>query len=367
MLELGIIGFERSGKTSLFNAVTGAEHAVGFSTHQDAHLGVVKVPDERLDQLSALYRPKKHTPADLQYVDFPGAGFSSGEGASAGPETRYLDQLSQMDALIHVVRAFQNDAVPHPQETIDPARDIEAMVLELVFADLALVEKRLQRIAAESKALKASERDAVERDAALLRRIQDGLTDGSPVRAMTLREEERKALRHYRFLTDRPLLTLLNINEADAGRAGEIADRSRPDQELAGTATTAVCAALEMELGALTPVEADEYRRQVGATEGALATALRLSYAILGLRSFFTVGEDECRAWTVRGGENAQEAAGKIHTDLAHGFIRAEVVAWDDLIEAGSEAEAKKRALQHTEGKLYEVQDGDVLHILFNL
>ena len=368
MPDLGIIGFERSGKTSLFNAVTGADHAVGFASHQDPHLGVAKVPDERLDRLTVLFKPKKFTPADLRYVDFPGAGFGGGaEGASSGPQSRFLDELSQQDALIHVVRAFANDAVPHPQETVDPARDIEQMTLELVFADMGLIEKRLDRIAGETKSMKAAEREVAERDAQILRRLNEQLSEGVPVRAMPLADEERKSLRHYRFLTDRPLLTILNIDEGDAGRAGAIAAQYRPADEPAGTATAAVCAALEMELGGLTPDEADEYRQEIGAAEGALATAVRLSYQILGLGSFFTVGEDECRAWTVRLGENAQTAAGHIHTDLSRGFIRAEVVAWDDLLEAGSEAEAKKRALQHTEGKDYIVQDGDVLHVLFNL
>ena len=345
MPDLGIIGFERSGKTSLFNAVTGGDHAVGFAAHQDPHIGVAKVPDERLDRLAVMFQPKKFTPADLRYVDFPGAGFDGGaDGESSGPQARFLDTLSQQDALIHVVRAFANDTVPHPQETIDPARDIEQMMLELVFADMGLIEKRLDRIASETKSMKASEREVAERDAQLLRRLNDHLSDGAPVRAMFLSDDERKSLRHYRFLTDRPLLTVLNIDERDAGRSEEIAAGFRPADEPTGTATAAVCAALEMELGGLTPEEADEYRQEVGAAEGALATAVRLSYAILGLGAFFTVGPDECRAWTVRLGENAQTAAGHIHTDLARGFIRAEVVAWDDLLEAGSEAEAKKRA-----------------------
>ena len=363
MPDIGIIGFERSGKTSLFNAVTGAEHPVGFATHQDPHVGVVKVPDVRLDQLSAMYSPKKTTPADVQYVDFPGAGF----GGGGGPETRFLDQLSKMDALIHVVRAFDNDAVPHPSETVDPARDIEAMTMELIFADLALVEKRLDRIATETKAMKAPEREVAEREANLLRAIQTQLGDSVPLRAMSLADEERKQLRQYRFLTDRPLLTLINVNEADAGDAESIAAQHRPAQEFAGTATAAASASLEMELVALTPEEADEYRREVGASEGALTTAIRLSYQILGLISFFTVGEDECRAWTVRQGDNAQQAAGRIHSDLERGFIRAEVVGWQDLVNVGSEADAKKQALMSTQGKDYVVCDGDVLHILYNV
>ena len=364
MPTLGIIGFERSGKTSLFNAVTGAAHAVGFATHSDAHVGVVKVPDARLERLSALFHPKKTTPADLEYMDIPGAGFS---GGGKGPQPRFLDALAKMDALIHVVRAFDNDTVPAPFETVDPARDIETMTLELTFADLGLVEKRLERIAAEGKAMKAAEREIAEREAALLRRLQAALGEGTPVRDAALSVDERRSLRHYRFLTERPLLTLLNINEADAGEAAAIAGRYRPAMEPPGTATAAACAALEMELRALAPEEAAEYRREVGAAEGALETAIRLSYQILGLQSFFTVGEDECRAWTIRRGETAQQSAGKIHSDLERGFIRAEVVGWQDLVESGSEAEAKKRALLHTEGKDYVVQDGDVLHILFNV
>jgi GTP-binding protein YchF len=363
MPELGIIGFERSGKTSLHNAVTGADHEVGFTTHSDPHLGVVKVPDTRLDQLSVLFTPKKTTPADLQYVDFPGAGF----GGGGGPDPRFLTQLSQMDALIHVVRAFEEESIPHPEGSVDPARDIETMTMELTFADLGLVEKRLERIASDNKAAKPAERDASERDAELLRRIQAQLGDGIPVRAMTLSEDDRKDMRHYRFLTDRPLLTLLNIGEADTAEAEAIAAQFRPAQEAEHTATAALCASLEMELRGLSVDEADEYRRGVGAGEDALTTAIRLSYAILGLRSFFTVGEDECRAWTIHEGDNAQQAAGRIHTDLERGFIRAEVVAWDNLLSAGSEAEAKKRAQLHTEGKDYIVQDGDILHVLFNL
>ena len=213
MTSLGIIGLERSGKTSLFNAVAMGHHEVGFQTHQDPHLGVIKVPDERLDQLSAMFQPKKHTEATLEYVDFPGGGF----GGGSGPDIRFLDRLSQMDALIHVVRGFQNDSVPHPRETVDPARDIETMMLELTFADMALVEKRLDRIASESKALKAAERDLAEREVDLLRRLLDELGNGAPVRAMALSEDERKDLRQYRFLTDRPLLTLINIDEGQAG------------------------------------------------------------------------------------------------------------------------------------------------------
>lgn len=360
---LGIIGVERSGKTSLLNAVTGSDHPVGFATHLKPHVGVVKVPDSRLDQLSAHLRPKKSVPAEMEYVDFPGAGFREGQE----PEAEFLSRLSGMDGLIHVVRAFENEVAPHPHGDIDPARDIEAMALELTFADLALAQKRLGRIATDSKALKASEREAPEREAALLRRLESQLSDGVAVRAQPLSPDERKALRQYRFLTDRPLLTLLNIDEGDAARAAEIAAAYRPAQEPPGTAIAAVCASLEMELRSLSAGEAAEYRRSVGATEGALELAVRLSHQILGLITFFTTRSRECHAWTLDEGANAQQAAGRIHSDMARGFIRTDVINWRDLIEAGTDAEARKRALLRTEGKDYVVQDGDVLHILFNV
>ena len=362
MPEIGIIGFERSGKTSLFNAITGADRPVGFSTHVEPHVGVVKVPDERLDKLAALYHPKRTTYATLQFIDIPGAGFAA-EGA---PDTRFLDQLSLADALVHVVRGFQNDAVPHP-DGVDAVRDIESMDLELAFADVALIDKRLERIGAETKAMKSAERETAQREAALLQRLREQLDAGTPVRAAGLSEEERRSLAQYRFLTERPLLTVVNVGESDVGEASSIAERLRPDDPPAGTEVAALCASLEMELTGLSPDDAQAYRGEVGAPEGALAQALRLSYSILGLLSFFTVGEDECRAWTITRGDTAPRASGKIHSDMERGFIRAEVVNWSHLLEAGSEAEARKRAQLRTEGKDYVVGDGDVLHVLFNV
>ena len=363
MPELGLIGFERSGKTSLFNAITGADHAVGFSTHSEPHVGVVRVPDERLERLAALYRPVKKTYATLQFSDFPGGGFQK----DAAPDLRFLEQLSLVDALVHVVRDFENDVVPHPHGGVDPARDIELMALELAFADIALLDKRLERIAAETKAMKAAEREQARREVALLQRLRDQLAEGTPVRAAHLTDEERRTLAQYRFLTARPLLTVLNVGEADVAADASIVAGCHRDGSAMETETVAVCAALEMELTVLSPEEAQAYRREVGAAEGALAQAVRHSYAILGLLSFFTVGEDECRAWTVTRGATALQAAGKIHSDIARGFIRAEVVGWDDLLDAGSEMAARKRARLRTEGKDYGIRDGDVVHVLFNV
>ncbi len=364
MTSIGLIGFERSGKTTLFNALTGAGRPTGFTTHQTPHEGVVPAADARLLQLSELYQPKKTTPAVLDIVDFPGAGFAAALGGGEPPSTALLDQLSQLDALVHVVRAFDNDAVPHPAERIDPAADIEAMQLELTFADLALIEKRLARIADETKSMKAADRVAADREADLLSRLQSHLADGGALRDAPITELERADLRHYRFLTERPLLTIRNVNEDALGAA----------HQESVSAGIALSARLEEELSSFDQDEAAAYREELGVGAGAVETALQETFRLLGLRTFFTVGPDECRAWTVRAGDTAPEAAGRIHTDLERGFIRAEVVRWDDLLAcgrdvgaSGAEAEAKKRAQSRTEGKDYEVHDGDVLHILFNV
>ncbi len=363
MPQIGLIGFERSGKTSLFNAVTGSEHEAGYATHDDPHIGVVKVPDSRLEQLSRIYKPKKTTFADLQYIDFPGSGF----GRESGPHTRFLKQLSQMDAFIHVVRAFENEAVPSSNGNIDPARDIDSMLMELLFADAALVEKRLTRIAIETKAAKPADRAMAERDATLLKHIQSGFADGVPLRGMDLSDDDRGMLRQYQFLSDRPIVTVLNIHEQDVATTQTLTERYQLSGASDQSMTVALSASLEMELQGLSETDGEEYRQSVGVGESALNAVIRLSYAGLGLISFFTVGSDECRAWTVKDGDNAQRAARCIHTDLERGFIRAEVVLCEDLVATGSEAEARKQALLHTEGKDYLVQDGDVLHILFSV
>lgn len=363
MPTVALIGFERSGKTTLFNALTGAARPTGYAAHSDPHAGVVEAADSRLDRLSALYNPKKHTPAALDLLDFPGAGFAGSLGPGEAPPMTLLDALGKADALIHVVRAFDDEAVPHPAQSVDPARDIESMQLELTFADLALIEKRLQRIAEETKSVKPADRVAADREANLLLRLQAHISDGGNVLDAPISDEERKSLRHYRFLTERPLLTLINLAEDQAADAeSQLAALAPSDSPSA-----ALCAKLEEELASFEPPDAAAYRSDLGIADGAVETALKQSFALLGLRTFFTVGEDECRAWTVEGGASAQRAAGRIHSDLERGFIRAEVVPWNDLLECGSEAEAKKRALLRTEGKDYEVQDGDVLHILFNV
>ena len=365
-MQLGIIGLARSGKTTIFNAVTRGSAQVGtYSAGTQPNVGVVHVPDERVDRLTEMYRPKKTTYATIEYVDFPAAGESFGQGE--GPAGKFINDLARMDALIHVVRVFEDDSVPHPEGTVDPHRDVDTMDLELSFADLAIIERRLQRIGTEMRSLKASEREGMERLRDLLTRMKEQLESDVPIRAQEISADEWKLLEGSQFLTARPMLLVFNVGEDDLTRRTELESKLRERYAAPGRDVAVFSGKFEMELNDLSDEEAEEFRQSVGVTESGMAGAIRASYALLGLISFLTAGPDECRAWTVNAGATAPEAAGKIHSDLQRGFIRAEVVKFDDLIEAGSEAEAKKRGLVRTEGKNYIVQDGDVMNILFNV
>jgi GTP-binding protein YchF len=364
MVDMGIIGLARSGKTSLFNAMTRGTAAVGaYSSKSEPNVGVVRVPDSRVDALAALYQPKKTTYAEVRFVDYPVSGFGV-----EGPAAKYLAELAGMDALVHVVRAFEDDAVPHPEQSVDPNRDAEALDLELTFADLALIERRLTRIEAESRSVRAADRAPLERDRALMERLKATLEAGAAIRSVALTEDESRALATYQFVTRRPVLLVVNIGESQLADASAIESEFASKHAGGGVAVVALCAKIEAELATMEPADASEFRRDLGLPEASpLDRAIREAYALLDLQSFLTAGEDECRAWTVRRGASAPEAAGKIHSDLEKGFIRAEVARWDELVEAGSIAELKKRGRLHVEGKTYIVQDGDVVNILFNL
>jgi GTP-binding protein YchF len=363
-VDLGIIGFQRSGKTTIFNAVTKGNAETGsYGAGVQPNIGVVKVPDERLDRLAKLFDPKKFTLADIRYIDFPGEAFSSGQGPSA----QFLAQLGRCDALIHVVRAFEDETVPHPQVSVDAMRDAHAMELELAFADAAFIEKRLERIEATTRSMKAGERDQAEREIALLQRLKAGLEADKPLREQEIDAEDAKLLVNYQFLTDKPLLIVVNIGEGDVGRTSEIEAQFSAEFSGTGRAAAAISGKIEQELAQMSDEDAVEFRNDLGITEAGLDRMIRMSYELTGLIPFFTVGPDECRAWNVHRGATAPQAAGKIHTDLERGFIRAEVVAWNELLEAGSMAEAKKRGVVRQEGKTYVVQDGDVVNILFNV
>ncbi|MEX2225139.1 MAG: redox-regulated ATPase YchF [Dehalococcoidia bacterium] len=362
-MDLGIIGFQRSGKTTVFNAVTKGHAETGsYGAGVQPNIGVVKVPDDRLDRLAKLFDPKKFTLADIRYIDFPGEAFSSGEGPSA----QFVAQLGRCDALIHVVRAFEDETVPHPQVSVDAMRDAQAMELELAFADAAFIEKRLERIEIATRSMKAGERDQAEREVALLKRLQAALEAETPLRAQRIDAEDAKLLVNYQFLSDKPLLLVVNIGEGDVARSSDVEGEFA---QFAGEhrAVAAISGKIEQELAQMSDDDAAEFRGDLGIKEAGLDRMIRMSYELTGLIPFFTVGPDECRAWNVQRGATAPQAAGKIHTDLERGFIRAEVVQWGDLLDAGSMAEAKKRGVVRQEGKTYVVQDGDVLNILFNV
>ena len=365
-MQLGIIGLARSGKTTVFNAVTRGSAQVGaYSSSSQPNIGVVNVPDSRVDRLAELYKPKKVTYATIQYVDFPAAGESFGKGE--GPAGKFINELARMDALIHVVRAFEDDAVPHPEVTIDPERDIATMDLELAFLDLSIIEKRLQRLETEMRSVKAGERDQMQRLKDLLTHMKSGLENEQPLREQGLTDEDNKLLEGSQFLTAKPLLVIVNVGEDQLDARSELESKMREQFRRTGRDAAVFAGKFEMDLNELSDEEAEEFRASAGVTESGMAGAIRISYQLLGLISFLTAGPDECRAWTVEAGSTAPVAAGKIHSDLQRGFIRAEVMRFEDLVAAGTEAEVKKRGQMRTEGKQYIVQDGDVLNILFNV
>lgn len=357
------MGLPGAGKTTVFNALARAHAEVGGYTGASSqpNLAVVKVPDERLERLRDLFQPRKFTPAEVRYVDV--AGIARGVGKDGGGAL--LAHLRNTDVLLLVIRAFGSVASQGSDPT--PLADVEEVLTELMLADLDVVEKRLDRLRKEARLAKGTpaEQLARETELGLLERINATLVAERPVREAGLSPADEKFLRGYGFLTGKPMLVVVNSDEPDdraeavrrqvAGRVGE------------AVSTIVLAGRLEMELGELSGDEATELMEAYGITESGLTRVIQLSYRQAQLISFFTVGPDECRAWTLRSGSNAVDAAGAIHSDLARGFIRAEVIRWDQLLEAGSFAEARKRAMLRSEGKVYTVADGDVIEILFNV
>ena len=366
-MQVAIVGLARSGKSTVFNALTRGEARTGGFGAVEVNTGVVKVPDERLIGLTALFKPRREVPADVTYVDLPGlAGAADGHAQGDIPADQ-LARLRNADALLHVVRAFDDPSVPHPLIDVDPRRDLEQLELELTLADLGVVERRLEKLRTQGRHGTAAERDANEREEAVLDVILPSLTAGRPVRDLGLDEDARTRIRGFRLLTEKPVLVVLNIGEADIIRADALASDMASTLPHAQTDVAALSARIEMEIGQLEPDEAEVFRTEMGLAAPGLERVIRASYSLLGLISFFTVGPDETRAWTIERGSNAVDAAGAIHSDLARGFIRAEVIAWDELLALGSMAEARRLGRLRSEGKAYVVQDGDVIEVLFNV
>jgi GTP-binding protein YchF len=333
----------------------------------ELHVGVVKVPDDRLEKLAAIFKPKKIVQADVTYVDLPAPPASSeGHVGTEDLPAEHLARLRDSDALLHVVRAFEDPANPHPEGSVDPGRDLDRLDTEFLLADLALVDRRLERLKTSGRHGTAAEREANEREEAILVRLKAALEAGSPIRDVELEPEEEKAIRGFRFLTQKPVLILLNVGEGDLGAAPERVQAVAASYDHRNAIVDALSARIEMELGELEPDEAAVFMEELGIAESSLDRVIALSYRLLGLISFLTAGPDEVRAWPIRDGSTAVDAAGAIHTDLAKGFIRAETVAYDDLLELGSMAEAKKAGKLRSEGKTYRVRDGDVVEILFS-
>lgn len=366
-LQLVIIGLPQSGKTTVFNALTEAEAATGqFSSgEEEPNLANVKVPDVRLDTLTKMFNPRRTVPADVQYYDVAGVAKGIHEQGMSG---RLLGFLSQGAALVHVVRAFDDPAVPHPEGRVDPMRDIDTMNLELTFSDLGLIEKRLQRLEAGIPKLRGADREANEREAAILTRLRESLEDGTPIREVELLPEDEKLIRGFGFLTAKPLLILLNVGDDMIGaQAASLMTEGESRFGRPGVMVDAIAGKIEAEIALLDEADALLFLDDLGIKETGRERVIQRSYELLGLLSFFTVGPDECRAWTINRGTAAVDAAGEIHTDIQRGFIRAEVVSYDDLIETGGLPEARRAGKLRLEGKTYIVQDGDIAHFLFNV
>lgn len=355
-MKLGIIGLPQSGKTTVFNALTRGNLPTTISGGQfSVHTAVVDVPDERVDALAQMYNPKKVTYAKVTYADIAGLeGGKSGDISGA-----LLNSLSQMDGFIHVVRCFPSDMVPHPFGSIDPQRDINTMESEFLLNDLIAVERKLARLEEELKKGGGRDKKVIADEQQLFEKLHAALSDDIPLRQIPLTAEEEKILSGYGFLSQKPLLLVLNLGDGQAPPPISTPGDGVPAIPLQGK--------LEMEMAQLPPEEAELFMVEFGIEELGLHKMIRLSYEVMGLQSFFTVGEDEVRAWTIRKGATALDAAGTIHTDLMKGFIRAEVISFDELIALGGMGEARKKGRLRLEGKEYLVQDGDVVHIRFNV
>lgn len=359
-MELGIIGLPTSGKTTVFNALSGAdrETSTASSGKLELYSATVNVPDERVDQLSRMYQPRKTTYAQVTFTDIAGLDKDLGKKGLSG-ELR--NKIAPMDAFVHVIRAFEDERIPHGLGSVNAARDLANLDGELLLADMVTVETRLARIAERlSKGAKAEERQHLQEDEGLFNRLLEALNNSTHLRDLDLTDEQVRHLSGYSLLTLKPVLVLLNVSEE-----GEHHNQITYEHKHSDIMT--LQAKLEMEISQLPAEEIELFMEEFGIAERAVNRVIQASYKLVKLQSFFTVGEDEVRAWTIPVGATALDAAGAIHSDLARGFIRAEVIAYETLMEAGSMANARKAGHVQIEGKQYIVQDGDVIHIRFSV
>lgn len=360
-MEIGIVGLPYSGKSTLFATLLNLKDESAAHGKQSAERGMVKVPDERLEKLNALFNPKKKVNATIEFIKVPGL---EGDGAKPqGLPAQFMANLKNVDAILVMVRDFENDFYPHPFDRIDPVKDIQFINSEFLLGDLAVVETRVEKL--EKLVMKIKD-EKDKRELELMKKLQAQLEQEKPLRELEFNEDEEKMLKGYQFVTAKSLLYVINIAE------GKIAESAEVEKKYASyigknSAVTSLSAEIEKEIAELPAEDAEVFMEDLGIKEPALAKLIRKSYELLGLISFFTVGEDECRAWNIRQGTNAQRAAGVIHSDLEKGFIRAETVHYDDLMAAGGLNGCKDKGLLRLEGKEYTVKDGDILNIRFNV
>jgi GTP-binding protein YchF len=359
MLRAALVGFPSSGKTTLFQLMTSAREAP--KAKGDVAIGISKVPDARLDTLTAMYNPRKRVPATVEFTDLIAPARTGGGAQSLVDVAGYKNA----DALVHVVRAFRDASIPHPSVSVDPSRDAQAMEDEVILADLGVVERRLERI---DKDLKKSRTADLEKERDLVERCKAALEEGKPLRALELTGDDLKRLRGFQLLSAKPLLLVINLDESDLADVGDSVQRGAEKTGLteflahAATRAVAVCNRIELEIAQLEGADATAFLADLGLAESGLDRVIRATYDLLGYISFFTVGEDECRAWSIARQTAAQAAAGEIHSDIQRGFIRAEVVSYDALTSRGSMQACKEHGEVRLEGKEYIVQDGDIIN-----
>ncbi len=366
-VEIGVIGLAKSGRTTIFNALTGGEVDTGSQAAERsaARIGTVEVSEPRLQGLTDILHPKKVVPVSVRYIDI-GASIK-GMVKDKGIGGQLLNQLGTVDALINVVRVFSDDSIPHSEGSLDVERDITNMNLELAFSDLAIIERRLERIEVSLKGARPPERQGLLHEQEMLVRVRSDLEKDIPIREVKLTTDEARVLSNFQFLTAKPLLIVVNIGEDELPETSGIEERLNSLYSRPRCRVIALCGELEMELVQLDDDAAAELRSEYGLTESGADRVVRTSYELVGLISFFTIASSEVRAWPIQSGTEALKAAGKIHSDMERGFIRAEVISYGELVKCGSLAEARKRGLLRMEGKSYIVQDGDVITFLFNV